>query len=115
MRSRIINTVRRVITIQTLKTILVISPNSKENTVLRASIIPDKVSVIPNAVDSNVFTPDPSKKNSDKSKRPLLLSYILYCHMIIFQSNLLLGVHTLSNNSTGQNCPHKILRKKFLV
>ena len=45
---------------------------SKENTVLRASMKPDMVSVIPNAVDANVFTPDVSKKIPGKSE---LLKY----------------------------------------
>ena len=38
--------------------------NSKENTVLRASLRPENVSVIPNAVDTACFTPQPvSRKN----------------------------------------------------
>jgi phosphatidylinositol glycan class A protein len=40
---------------------------SKENTVLRAGIKPEMVSVIPNAVDATVFTPDPSKRHHGKS------------------------------------------------
>lgn len=39
---------------------------SKENTVLRAALKPDIVSVIPNAVDSVCFTPDPSQSCADK-------------------------------------------------
>jgi hypothetical protein len=41
---------------------------SKENTVLRATVSPHLVSVIPNAIDSFAFTPDPSKRNPDFSK-----------------------------------------------
>ena len=41
---------------------------SKENTVLRAKLIPDIVSVIPNAVDTNCFVPDPSKRKRGRSK-----------------------------------------------
>ena len=41
---------------------------SKENTVLRASMNPRMVSVIPNAVDADVFTPDTSKKTKGKSE-----------------------------------------------
>ena len=41
---------------------------SKENTVLRASMNPCMVSVIPNAVDANVFMPDVSKKTPGKSE-----------------------------------------------
>ncbi|XP_045162408.2 phosphatidylinositol N-acetylglucosaminyltransferase subunit A-like [Mercenaria mercenaria] len=43
-----------------------VSHTSKENTVLRACIKPDLVSVIPNAVDSSMFLPDPSKRHQDK-------------------------------------------------
>ena len=35
---------------------------------LRASMNPRMVSVIPNAVDANVFTPDASKKISGKGR-----------------------------------------------
>jgi len=42
---------------------------SKENTVLRGSIKPQMVSVIPNAVDATVFTPDPSQKNPSRRKK----------------------------------------------
>ncbi len=37
-------------------------PLSKENTVLRANVEPSRVSVIPNAVDTSVFTPNPSAR-----------------------------------------------------
>ncbi|XP_053482615.1 phosphatidylinositol N-acetylglucosaminyltransferase subunit A [Ictalurus furcatus] len=46
--------------------IVCVSYTSKENTVLRAALNPDIVSVIPNAVDPTDFTPDPSCR--DKSK-----------------------------------------------
>ncbi|KAJ7353784.1 hypothetical protein OS493_032369 [Desmophyllum pertusum] len=42
--------------------VICVSHTSKENTVLRASMNPCMVSVIPNAVDADVFTPDISKK-----------------------------------------------------
>ena len=41
---------------------------SKENTVLRASLQPHLVSVIPNAVDATVFRPDVTKRRKDRSK-----------------------------------------------
>ena len=48
--------------------------HSKENTVLRAKLTPDIVSVIPNAVDGNCFIPDPSKRRKDRSmNKPTLL------------------------------------------
>ncbi|KAL5014898.1 hypothetical protein ScPMuIL_009168 [Solemya velum] len=43
-----------------------VSHISKENTVLRANISPETVSVIPNAVDPTMFVPDPSKRQSDR-------------------------------------------------
>lgn len=45
---------------------------SKENTVLRSSIKPEMVSVIPNAVDTTIFVPDPSKRDPTKSKQNFL-------------------------------------------
>ncbi|KAL0184459.1 hypothetical protein M9458_020155 [Cirrhinus mrigala] len=38
----------------------------KENTVLRAALDPEIVSVIPNAVDPTDFTPDPSRRDNSK-------------------------------------------------
>ncbi|KAK8750369.1 hypothetical protein OTU49_014798 [Cherax quadricarinatus] len=38
----------------------------KENTVLRANVDQEKVSVIPNALDSHIFKPDPSQRPKDK-------------------------------------------------
>ena len=52
--------------------------DSKENTVLRSAIDPTKVSVIPNAVDGSVFTPDPSKRATGRSKQ-VSFSEQLHC------------------------------------
>ncbi|XP_071116250.1 phosphatidylinositol N-acetylglucosaminyltransferase subunit A-like [Haliotis cracherodii] len=46
--------------------VICVSHTSKENTVLRARIKPELVSVIPNAVDATMFMPDPTKRNPDK-------------------------------------------------
>ncbi|XP_035663691.1 N-acetylglucosaminyl-phosphatidylinositol biosynthetic protein-like [Branchiostoma floridae] len=46
--------------------VICVSHTSKENTVLRAALSPHKVYVVPNAVDSTVFTPDPSQQRSDR-------------------------------------------------
>lgn len=46
--------------------IVCVSYTSKENTVLRAALNPEIVSVIPNAVDSTDFTPDPSQRQEEK-------------------------------------------------
>ncbi|XP_043198488.1 phosphatidylinositol N-acetylglucosaminyltransferase subunit A-like [Amphibalanus amphitrite] len=43
-----------------------VSYTGKENTVLRANVTSHRVSVIPNAVDSAAFTPDPSRRSSDR-------------------------------------------------
>ncbi|XP_074550966.1 phosphatidylinositol N-acetylglucosaminyltransferase subunit A [Halichoeres trimaculatus] len=45
--------------------IVCVSYTSKENTVLRAALNPEIVSVIPNAVDPTDFTPDPSQSKDD--------------------------------------------------
>ncbi|XP_075710532.1 phosphatidylinositol N-acetylglucosaminyltransferase subunit A isoform X1 [Rhinoderma darwinii] len=46
--------------------IICVSYTSKENTVLRAALDPEIVSVIPNAVDPTDFTPDLQKEKSNK-------------------------------------------------
>ena len=43
------------------------SHTGKENTVLRAKVHKEDVSVIPNAVDTALFTPDVSRRNRDFS------------------------------------------------
>lgn len=40
----------------------------RENTVLRAEIEPERVSVIPNALLSEGFTPDPEKASKEHSE-----------------------------------------------
>nr|XP_014352204.1 PREDICTED: phosphatidylinositol N-acetylglucosaminyltransferase subunit A isoform X2 [Latimeria chalumnae] len=46
--------------------IVCVSHTSKENTVLRAALKPEIVSVIPNAVDPTDFTPDPTRRDNSK-------------------------------------------------
>ena len=46
--------------------VICVSYTSKENTVLRASLQPNMVSVIPNAVDASCFTPDPSQAHPER-------------------------------------------------
>lgn len=43
-----------------------VSHTSKENTVLRSGISPNKVFVVPNAVDTAMFTPAPNRLNCDE-------------------------------------------------
>lgn len=40
----------------------------KENTVLRGHVQKERVSVIPNAVDTNTFTPNPSMRPEHSSE-----------------------------------------------
>lgn len=49
-----------------------VSHIGKENTVLRASVECDRVSVIPNAVETSCFTPDPSQRNKSQGMNELL-------------------------------------------
>lgn len=44
---------------------------------LRARVHCDRVSVIPNAVDTAAFTPDPSRRSTDASK------YLAYLYMSV--------------------------------
>ncbi|XP_015787298.1 N-acetylglucosaminyl-phosphatidylinositol biosynthetic protein [Tetranychus urticae] len=44
--------------------VICVSHVGKENTALRAGVDPNKIYVIPNAVDTNVFKPDPSSRDS---------------------------------------------------
>lgn len=57
--------------------VICVSHTSKENTVLRASIRPQVVSVIPNAVDGTMFTPDPTQTPKDKMNI-VLVSRLVY-------------------------------------
>lgn len=45
-----------------------VSHTGKENTVLRAHVNRESVFVIPNAVDTYSFTPDPSQRSKTNSK-----------------------------------------------
>lgn len=54
-----------------------VSHTGKENTVLRAKVRASKVSVIPNAVDTYVFTPEPSMRDHD-SITIVIISRLVY-------------------------------------
>jgi len=53
-------------TLSDIDHVICVSHTSKENTVLRAALAPDIVSVIPNAVDTTEFTPNPSARDKEK-------------------------------------------------
>eukprot|EP00744_Colponema_vietnamica_P001682 GILI01002761.1.p1 GENE.GILI01002761.1~~GILI01002761.1.p1 ORF type:complete len:502 (+),score=105.46 GILI01002761.1:128-1507(+) len=55
-----------------------VSHTSKENLVLRASLSPHNVSVIPNAVDATRFTPDPSARRPSNTINIVVLSRLTY-------------------------------------
>ncbi|KAJ8328839.1 hypothetical protein BDV3_006470 [Batrachochytrium dendrobatidis] len=59
-------------TLSDIDHVVCVSHTSKENTVLRASLNPINVSVIPNAVVCAEFTPDPTKR--DKSKITIIVA-----------------------------------------
>lgn len=58
------------ITLSTVNHCICVSHTGKENTVLRAKVPKEKVSVIPNAVDTAYFTPNPVQRpnNINRSK-----------------------------------------------
>lgn len=53
------------ITLSSVNHCICVSHTGKENTVLRAKVPKEKVSVIPNAVDTAFFTPNPIQRPSD--------------------------------------------------
>ncbi|XP_058066785.1 phosphatidylinositol N-acetylglucosaminyltransferase subunit A [Anopheles bellator] len=56
-----------------------VSHTGKENTVLRAKVHQDKVSVIPNAVDTAYFTPNPCRRpNDDETINVVVVSRLVY-------------------------------------
>lgn len=48
--------------------VICVSNTGRENTVLRAEIEPERVSVVPNALEAEDFTPDPSRASKDHSE-----------------------------------------------
>ena len=61
--------------------VICVSNTCRENTFLRASIEdPTLVSVIPNAIDSSMFTPDPSEAPLDRSKQLHLYNLYQFHH-----------------------------------
>jgi len=55
-----------------------VSHTGKENTVLRGSVKPENVSVIPNAVDSVAFRPPKTRRRTDRVIRVVLGSRLVY-------------------------------------
>ncbi|KAF7987741.1 hypothetical protein HCN44_003604 [Aphidius gifuensis] len=55
-----------------------VSHTGKENTVLRAKVKKERVSVIPNAVDTTLFTPDISKRNKNNNITIVVVSRLVY-------------------------------------
>ncbi|XP_075156570.1 phosphatidylinositol glycan anchor biosynthesis class A [Haematobia irritans] len=55
-----------------------VSHIGKENTVLRARVPRDRVSVIPNAVDTALFTPDPTQRPQDGTINIVVASRLVY-------------------------------------
>jgi len=64
-------------TLSDIDHVICVSNTSKENTVLRASLNPQNVSVIPNAIDATMFTPDPSARDRD-SITVVVMSRLVY-------------------------------------
>lgn len=68
-----------------------VSHTGKENTVLRARVPKDNVSVIPNAVDTTLFTPNPIKRpKSDQSKFHKLYNKLIINLIIQFLVNIVI-------------------------
>ncbi|XP_037807087.1 phosphatidylinositol N-acetylglucosaminyltransferase subunit A [Lucilia sericata] len=66
-----------------------VSHIGKENTVLRARVPKEKVSVIPNAVDTALFTPDPSQRPTDGTINIVVASRLVYRKGIDLLANII--------------------------
>lgn len=66
------------ISLSTCNHCICVSHIGKENTVLRARVHKDKVSVIPNAVDTAHFTPDPTKRPQNGTINIVVASRLVY-------------------------------------
>ena len=53
-------------TLSTLDAAICVSNTCRDNLILRAHLEPQRVSVIPNALDPANFTPDPSQQSKDR-------------------------------------------------
>ncbi|XP_055389127.1 phosphatidylinositol N-acetylglucosaminyltransferase subunit A [Condylostylus longicornis] len=74
-----------------------VSHIGKENTVLRAFVPKEKVSVIPNAVDTAQFTPEPSKRvNANETITIIVASRLVYRKGIDFLADV---IPRFKNNS----------------
>ncbi|XP_011403007.2 PREDICTED: N-acetylglucosaminyl-phosphatidylinositol biosynthetic protein-like [Amphimedon queenslandica] len=57
--------------------VICVSYTSKENTVLRAALDPNIVNVIPNAIDSLMFSPDPTKRH------PNMITIVIVSRLVL--------------------------------
>ncbi|XP_016976179.1 phosphatidylinositol N-acetylglucosaminyltransferase subunit A [Drosophila rhopaloa] len=76
-----------------------VSHIGKENTVLRARVAKQRVSVIPNAVDTALFTPDPGQRPSNDTINIVVASRLVYRKGI----DLLAGIIPRFKNTPNVN------------
>lgn len=76
-----------------------VSHIGKENTVLRARVAKHRVSVIPNAVDTALFTPDPQQRPSNDAINIIVASRLVYRKGI----DLLAGIIPRFKNTPNVN------------
>ncbi|KAM7349335.1 phosphatidylinositol glycan anchor biosynthesis class A [Cochliomyia hominivorax] len=74
-----------------------VSHIGKENTVLRARVPKEKVSVIPNAVDTALFTPDPSQRPTDGTINIVVASRLVYRKGIDLLANIIPRFKSMSH------------------
>jgi phosphatidylinositol N-acetylglucosaminyltransferase subunit A len=64
-------------TLSTVDAAIAVSHVCRHNLILRAKIQPDRIHVIPNAIDPTKFIPDPSRRSSDRIK-VVVISRLVY-------------------------------------
>jgi len=87
LASIVLNRVLKV-TMSTLGAAICVSHTCRENYILRSKVLPSIVHVIPNAVDTTKFTPDPSKRDKNDRVEVVVVNRLVYRKGV----DLLLGV-----------------------
>jgi phosphatidylinositol glycan class A protein len=66
------------VSLSTVDAAICVTNTCRENLILRAHLPPDRVSVIPNAVDPSKFTPDPSKQDGTQRIKIVVVSRLVF-------------------------------------
>ncbi|PKI82272.1 phosphatidylinositol N-acetylglucosaminyltransferase [Malassezia vespertilionis] len=101
--------------------VVCVSHTGRENTVLRSSLPPEKVSTIPNAIDARRFVPDPSLASNDRICI-VVLSRLVYrkgIDLLLFAIPRLCAMHPDVDFLIGGDGPKYVeleqMREKYML